>query len=184
MGTECKALVRKHPDYWRSLINQVRKVYSGKVTYQANWDNVQHVAFWDQLDYISVSGYFPLAEQTEPSQAAIGKAWETHCRALKRTHLAYDKPVIFGEYGYCSKEQALAKPWKGARVAPAPVDLSIQQTGYQVLYDKLWDKPWFKGGFLWKWHLRHEEAGGQNNARYTPQNKPAEELIRQFYQRL
>lgn len=184
VGTECKALAREHPGYWRSLIEKVRKVYSGKVTYQANWDNVQHVAFWDQLDYISVSGYFPLAEKPNPSKGDLKEAWEKHCRMLKRVHLAYAKPIVFGEYGYCSKEDATAKPWKGARASPASVDLRIQQKAYQALYDKLWDKSWFKGGFLWKWHLRHPEAGGQNNARYTPQNKPVEDLIRQFYQTL
>lgn len=182
MGTECKKLVQRFPGYWRDLIRDVRAVYDGKVTYQANWDNVTKVAFWDQLDYISVSGYFPLKVDKPANPKAVRAAWQPHLKQLKRVHLAYGKPVLFGEYGYCSKEGALAKPWKGPRTAPAPVNLALQQLAYKSLYQAVWPKAWFKGGFLWKWHPRHQQAGGKQDASFTPQRKPAEQLIKSYYE--
>lgn len=181
IGTECKQIVREKPKFWRSLIDKVRDLYGGKVTYQANWDNVKYVSFWDQLDYISVSGYFPLADQSNPSREQVAESWETHLKMLERVHMAYKKPVIFGEYGYCSKEAALKKPWEGGRKDQAPVNMSAQQKGYAVLFREVWEQSWFNGGFLWKWHANHQKAGGNHDNRYTPQNKPAEKVIQEFY---
>ncbi len=180
IGTECKKLVQRFPGYWRDLIRDIRAVYDGKVTYQANWDNVKKVAFWDQLDYISVSGYFPL--KADPTQKALKDAWKPYIAKLKRIHLAYDKPVIFGEYGYCSKDGALANPWKGARSDPAPVNLELQKAAYKGLYEAIWGKKWFHGGFLWKWHPRHQKAGGQDDPGFTPQRKPVQQVIKDYYE--
>ncbi|PSR06518.1 MAG: glycoside hydrolase, partial [Bacteroidetes bacterium SW_10_40_5] len=177
IGTECKQIVRDRPQFWHSLIKQVKKAYQGKLTYQANWDNFKHVSFWDQLDYISVSGYFPLAEEKQPSEATIAKGWEPYLASLKRMHLAYNKPVIFGEFGYCSKQGALAQPWEGGRQDPAAVNMQVQQKGYQMLFQQVWQQSWFQGGFLWKWYADHSNAGGSDDNRYTPQNKPVEKLI-------
>ncbi len=53
-------------DNWRKLISDIRGVYSGKLTYSANWggspsvDEKDHIQFWDALDYIGLSGYFNL----------------------------------------------------------------------------------------------------------------------------
>lgn len=183
IGTECKQLVRKRPEFWRSLIDQVRDVYQGKVTYQANWDNFKHVSFWDQLDFISISGYFPLTEKNNSSDKAIAKAWQEKLKTIERMNLAYQKPVIFGEFGYASKEGALRKPWQGGRNHSAPTDLTVQKQGYAMLFREVWPQKWFRGGFLWKWYANHEKAGGPGNNRFTPQNKPAEEVIRDFYQK-
>ncbi len=181
IGTECKQLVRDHPEFWRSLIEKVKKVYQGEVTYQANWDNVKHVSFWDQLDYISVSGYFPVADKPKPPKTTIAENWEKHLKMLERVHMAYQKPVLFGEYGYCSKEGTLIKPWKGGRKDQAPVSMKAQEKGYEVLFSQVWEKTWFHGGFLWKWFENHQNAGGAGDNRYTPQNKPAEKVIEKFY---
>ncbi|WP_311195774.1 hypothetical protein [Antarcticibacterium sp. 1MA-6-2] len=36
-------------------------------------------------------------------------------------------------------------------------------------------------GFLWKWHHNHANAGGLEDSEYTPQNKPAEKVVRENY---
>ena len=40
---------------------------------------------------------------------------------------------------------------------------------------------WFAGGFLWKWHVNDLKAGGLTNNNYTPQNKPVESIIKNWY---
>jgi hypothetical protein len=52
----------------------------------------------------------------------------------------------------------------------------------QAIHNQFWKEEWFAGGFIWKWFHRHDEVGGLQNNRFTPQNKPAEELIRILYQ--
>ncbi len=181
VGTEYKQAAKQRPQFWEALIQDVRKIYDGKVTYQANWDNFQNIEFWDKLDLISISGYFPLKKEQFEEESAILKAWDQHLADIKSVHQKFDKPVMFGEYGYCSMDNALAKPWEGVRKKDEPVNLTVQKQAYQALYRKFWHKDWFKGGFLWKWYKDHEKAGGKNDKAYTPQNKPAEKVIKKWY---
>ncbi len=50
-------------DRWRGLIADVRKVYSGQLTYSANWDHFEPVSFWDALDVVGITGYHELVAQ-------------------------------------------------------------------------------------------------------------------------
>ena len=50
LGTELKNFIKQRPNYWLGLINQVKDVYKGKITYAANWDNYAVVPFWNKLD--------------------------------------------------------------------------------------------------------------------------------------
>jgi hypothetical protein len=61
--------------------------------------------------------------------------------------------------------------------------MHAQATAYRALFETFWNEPWFAGGFLWKWFDSHAERGGPDNTRFTPQNKPAEEVIREWYGR-
>ena len=49
IGTELEKFIEHRPAYWRELIAEVRKVYKGKLTYAANWDEYKRVPFWDAL---------------------------------------------------------------------------------------------------------------------------------------
>ena len=51
----------------------------------------------------------------------------------------------------------------------------------KALYDVFWKEEWFAGGFVWKWFLQHDKVGGENNNRFTPQNKPVEKVIQTYY---
>ena len=57
IGTEWEKFVVERPIYWKVLIEKVRTIYSGKLTYAANWDEYDKVSFWDELDYVGIDGY-------------------------------------------------------------------------------------------------------------------------------
>jgi hypothetical protein len=59
--------------------------------------------------------------------------------------------------------------------------MNAQTNSYQALYSSVWNENWMAGGFLWKWFGNDHEAGGMNDVNFTPQNKPAEEVIRMWY---
>ena len=42
---------------WLHVIAAVRKVYTGKVLYSANWDHYRQVVFWDALDAVGMTSY-------------------------------------------------------------------------------------------------------------------------------
>ena len=67
LGTELHNFVKQRPDFWQKLIKDVKAIYSGQLTYAENWDKIDNVPFWNQLDYIGVDAYFPISETQTPT---------------------------------------------------------------------------------------------------------------------
>jgi len=182
IGAEFKIATKKRPQFWISLIDTVRKVYKGKLTYAANWDEYDKISFWNKLDYIGIDAYFPLIEEETPNKAKMEQKWKSITKDLEVFSKKYKRKVIFTEYGYRSINNCAWKQWE---VESAPVDKNInilaQQNGYEALFNVVWEKDWFAGGFLWKWYPNDYESGGVKNSDYTPQNKPIEKIIKKWY---
>ncbi|MEN7549064.1 hypothetical protein AAG747_14160 [Rapidithrix thailandica] len=186
IGTEFRKAVVQREVFWNVLIERVREVYTGELTYAANWDNYEQIMFWPQLDYIGLDAYFPLSMNASPSVKELKKAWEKPLMAISQLQKEVGKPVLFTEYGYRSIDQATGKQWelpttRGRRQKTIQVNLQAQKNAYQALYEVFWSNTWFAGGFLWKWYSQHQKSGGEHCSDYTPQNKPAETIIRRYY---
>lgn len=180
IGTELHMFVEKRPAFWSQLIDDVKSIYHGDLTYAENWDRFDVVPFWNQLDYIGIDAYFPLSESKTPTVAGLRKGWQSHKNKIKTLQVSIQKPVLFTEYGYRSVDYTAKEPWDSNRVN-GQVNTEAQNHTLTALYDEFWEEPWFAGGFLWKWHHNHTEVGGEENNRFTIQNKPAEKLIQSFY---
>ena len=180
IGTELNKFVTERPQFWEKLIAKVRKVYKGKLTYAENWDTFDKVHFWKKLDYIGVDAYFPLSGAQTPGIEEMEKGWDRHKSEIAALQQKENKPVLFTEYGYRSVDFAARQPWNSDRSMNS-VNLKAQENALKAIYNKFWDEDWFAGGFLWKWYDFHHRAGGTSNSRFTPQNKPAEKLIQEFY---
>ncbi len=189
IGTEYRQAVVQRPDFWPRLIRDIRQQYDGPLTYAANWDNIEQVKFWDELDYIGIDAYWPLCERETPTVETLTEGWRKPLAQIEAVQQRYDKPVLFTEYGYESRDYTAGGHWNAfgddasdTDATEPAVNLEAQRLAYQVLYDTFWEQPWFAGGFLWKWFPNHADAGGPQHTSYTPQNKPATEVIRSVYQ--
>ncbi|MEL6973852.1 MAG: glycoside hydrolase TIM-barrel-like domain-containing protein [Bacteroidota bacterium] len=180
IGTELERFVKHRPAYWTKLIEQVRQIYSGKLTYAANWDEYNRTPFWEQLDFIGVDAYFPLSEERYPTTTEMHSGWQKWKTKLVDVSSAADRPVLFTEFGYRSMDYTAHKPWLVDQNDMA-VNLKAQAEATQVIFDEFWKEEWFAGGFVWKWFIDHGDVGGEKDNRFTPQNKPAEKVIRNFY---
>ena len=180
IGTELKAFVRARPAFWKGLIEEIRGVYKGKLTYAANWDEYQETFFWDALDFVGIDAYFPLSEERDPSYETLVQAWQPHFKKIQGLALSCDKKVLFTEFGYRSVDYLGAKPWLVDKNKEA-VNLRAQSRAIQAIIDTFWSQHWFQGGFIWKWFMYLEGVGGPENNRFTPQNKPAEKTLRSLY---
>ena len=183
IGLEYRKVVQQRPLFWKNLIPKIREVYSGPLTYAANWDNYEAVTFWEDLDYIGIDAYFPLSQADTPTKEELLEAWQEPFNKIKALHDKYDKPILFAEYGYRSINKAAGKQWElpSHRRATTEINHEVQQNAYEAIFEKFWGEEWFAGGFLWKWYEKHNQSGGLNNSDYTPQNKPVEDLIEQYY---
>ncbi|MEM7086627.1 MAG: glycoside hydrolase TIM-barrel-like domain-containing protein [Bacteroidota bacterium] len=180
VGTELEQFIINRPDYWKGLISEIKEIYKGKLTYAANWDEYKRVPFWKELDFIGVDAYFPVSESQTPTVEEAKLGWQRWKEELKGVSQRENKTILFTEYGYRSVDYAGKEPWKSDRDM-TEVNLAAQTNLTQALFDEVYDESWYAGGFIWKWYIHHAKAGGQDNSRFTPQNKPAEELIREHF---
>lgn len=183
IGTELEEFVKARPEYWSNLIQKIRRVYKGKLTYAANWDEYSRTPFWGKLDYIGVDAYFPLSEQKNPSKEEMRTGWQKWKTVMKEKSAEHEKPILFTEFGYRSMDYTAKKPWLVDR-NEMDVNLQAQADATKATFEEFWEEDWFAGGFIWKWFLHHEDVGGAEDNRFTPQNKPAEAVIRDHYGRL
>ncbi|MDX2359948.1 MAG: glycoside hydrolase [Crocinitomicaceae bacterium] len=179
IGTEMNKSAKKRPEFWRQLIKEVREIYSGQLTYAENWDCYDDVSFWNELDFIGVDAYFPLTIKSRPTKKDLSSGWERLELDLSQFCSDLNMQMIFTEYGYRSISNCAHKPWNYNMRGNYSEEAQVN--ALNALYKVMWDKEYFAGGFLWKWHPDHENAGGRENTAYTVQNKKAEMLVREVY---
>ena len=181
IGTELTTATLSHPELWRELIKKIRGVYSGKLTYAANWsDEFSDIAFWDQLDYAGIDSYFPLVASDNPTEEQLKSVWQDWLKMIEPWQKRINKPVIFTEIVYKSAVGSADEPW--AHSPAGSVDLELQSNCYQALLATFYDKPWFYGLYWWYWGA-NPEMGGKFHRGFTPQNKPAQEVVKEWYQK-
>ncbi len=179
IGTEYRIPARERPAFWRGLIKKVRNVYSGKITYASNWDNYHTIEWWDEVDYIGVDAYFPLAEGDHPEIGTIKSGWQPIKNKLASLSRKWDKPILFTEFGFQSIDGATGNHWDIDKSTVSP-NLSLQADAYEATFQVFENEPWFAGGFFWKWHFTMR-SGDRYEKEWTPQNKPAAEVIARWY---
>ena len=180
IGTELEKFIENRPNYWNHLIVQIKKIYKGKLTYAANWDEFKRTPFWSDLDFIGVDAYFPVSDSKTPTVAESLEGWKAHKPVIAELSSTFNKPILFTEFGYRSVDYSGKEPWKSDR-SMTVVNLEAQTNTTQALFETFWKEDWFAGGFIWKWFIKHDEVGGINNSQFTPQNKPVEDLLRKYY---
>lgn len=176
IGTELQPSIVQNPAFWNHLIDTIRSFYSGKLTYASNWDEYRRVPFWQKLDWIGINAYFPLSPDKTPSVKKLLAGWKRVIPTMKDFSDSVQRPVVFTEIGYKSVDACAWEPWNPAS---KEYNLQAQQHAYYAFlaaFSK--EKSWFKGYFLWKWYPDYRKTDGEFNLDYTPQQKPALEMVR------
>jgi hypothetical protein len=178
IGTELGGTTSRTAD-WRRLIGLVRGVYHGRLTYCANWNGEpERIAFWDALDFIGVQAYYPLATTDRPSKDEIAAAWRSIAGRLAALARRTGRPIVFTEVGFKSHTGSLRKPWEWELSGEA--DPRLQADAFAAMFETVWRQPWFGGAFVWKWHPSGRSFDPDERD-YSPQGKPALEVIRRYY---
>jgi len=180
IGTELEQFIVHRPEYWNLLISEIKQVYKGELTYAANWDEYKRVPFWKELDYIGVDAYFPVSENKTPTVEEARQGWQQWKAEMLAVSSTVNKKILFTEYGYRSVDFAGKEPWKSDR-SMTTVNLEAQTNLTQALFEEVYHESWFAGGYIWKWFIEHDKVGGLENNQFTPQNKPVEAIIQQYF---
>ena len=174
--TKCEMLVigcelvnsDRREQQWRELIAAVRKEYRGGITYNCDKYQEDHVAWWDAVDVISSSGYYPIDR------------WEQELQRIGQVVEKYNKPFFFCEAGCASRKGAkwLPNNWE----LEGSVDLSEQKEWYEEMFKQTARHKWVGGFGLWDWkaHLYPLEEYNKDSD-YALFGKPAEETVRNYF---
>ncbi len=180
IGTEFSLLTAEKSSFWEGLIGEVRAIYSGEITYAANWYNeFEKITFWDKLDFIGIQAYFPLVENNYPSVEQISKGWKKHLLNIETIHKKYKRKVLFTEMGYKSTADSAIKPWEWIQSANLDRFFSAetQANCYGAFFNTVWKKKWFAGVHIWELRGDYVENKAYENLNFTPQGKLVEAVI-------
>ena len=188
--------IRVAVEYWQKLVQEVRKVYKGKLGYYAELDTSEmHSAFdatshyqgeqarkklFDQFDYIG----FIVQDPVEPDFS----------RNLKR-FARYDKPVVLmvttpSVVQEVAHSRYIEPCVPCGSIAPTTdIDLQLQKQAYQIAIDAVNRFDFVQGLNSWGYHLRddlfttQEKNDSMYNKSANVRGKPAEDLISAWYKK-
>ncbi|HWJ85220.1 MAG TPA: 1,4-beta-xylanase [Cellulomonas sp.] len=155
-------------DLWRELVADVREVYDGLVTYNCDKYQEDHVTWWDAVDVISASGYYPTGSWPEQLDR-IGAVVERE-----------GKPFLFIEAGCPSREGSPERPNDWTLVG-APSERA-QAEYLDEMLSACAQRPWVGGFMLWDWpatlYSSDEVAANDDYCMYA---KAGAHVVRRHY---
>lgn len=173
-----------YTNQWRTLIAGVRGRFSGKLTYSANWGSgsfateYTRVPFWDALDYIGISAYFPLAMTNTPTVDGMRATWvNTVQPQIAAVQQQWGKPILFTEGGYRSADGTAQAPfdsWDNW-----PLDAQEQADCYEATFEAWANVPWFAGTAFWYWSSNPNFSSTDTD--YPVQNKAAYNTVASWF---
>jgi len=174
IGTELKGL--SGSPIWQEIIDSIKAIYTGPLTYAANWNEYPNVNFWSKLDYIGIDAYFPIAVSREATVEEYLDNLRLWIEQIDHFQGVVNKKIIITEVGFRSIKGSGVNPWDWQY--SGIMDVRSQADAYRIVLQTLPTKDWLAGIFFWYWPclLDYDITG------YSPYNKEAEEILRTFWQ--
>ncbi|MGN0601449.1 MAG: glycoside hydrolase family 113 [Oscillospiraceae bacterium] len=175
-NTECEMFIagcemvqtERREEEWRKLISEIRKVYSGLISYNTDKYQEHNVKWWDAVDVISSSGYYPIND------------WENQLDRIEKVVREFNKPFFFAECGCMSTENSNLVPndWS----VKGELDLKGQAAWFEAMFKACEKREWINGFAVWDWPgVLYSRSKALKDKGYRIYGKPAEKVINDFY---
>ncbi len=158
----------RRADEWRAVVAAVREVYSGIVTYNCDKYQESNVTWWDAVDVISSSGYYPVDD------------WDNQLDLIEAVVCREGKLFFFMEAGAMSTEgsQHLPNSW----ALEGAVSQEAQRDWYEAMFAACDRRDWVGGWVLWDWKaLLHPFEAAATDPEYALYGKLAESTVAKRY---
>ena len=177
--------------YWTDIINSVRAVFGGDLTYSASWNTANNVSFWSQLNYEGIDCYVPLSNVQNPTFQDLVNGWidpattstnpgayavignQSPIQYFENLSANSGKPLLFTELGYANDSGAAADPSASGN-SPDP---GLQGELYQAFF-QAWTQSGSQslvGTYFWYWDPNGSPSNvGPGIDSFSPQNSPAQ----------
>lgn len=181
LGCEMLGTERKEA-HWRETIAAVKKIYHGPLTYNTNHGKEEEAKWYDAIDYLGTSAYYPVAAAPGATLEEMKKEWDKIARRLKGVSERVGKKIIFMEIGCRSALGCAQMPWDFTHT-DFPRSEEEQAFFYESCLSAMADQEWFMGFFWWDWstviYQNDEEAA--KDMGFNIHRKQAENVIRKWY---
>ncbi|MFC1732571.1 hypothetical protein ACFL6I_19900 [candidate division KSB1 bacterium] len=182
IGTEFKTAVQRHPGFWNHLIDTIQHVYSGNLTYAANFESYQKVPFWDKLDFIGIDAFLPLKDEETPTKKGLIDQWSLYRDSMALFSKKFNKQILFTEFGSRKMDEPSSSQWEIENISSRKYENQQSQADvYNAMFEIFWNKIWFAGGFAWKWAPPKPNESTIKDANIQNPDVPVEEVIRLYY---
>lgn len=183
-------------DDWRKVIAEVRKIYSGPITYEFTCSSrkAYSLDWFQDLDFLSYSYYPPVcARNAEPPVARSNPHYTVedmmnYLSSRKEKIISIcdrfdNKPIAFTEIGVRSAHGCILNPcdyqWE------TYYDGEEQANYMEAIFRTFWELPQWMGMYWWKWDETqnrpqyHTDPKGDMG--FTIAGKPAENVLRKWF---
>jgi hypothetical protein len=147
IGTELDGT--SHRQEWHDLISGIKSVYSGKLTYSANWDSYDKPIFWNDLDFIGISEYPPIASDFNPSPEELAIKSELRAQEIDDFANAMGKQVLLTEMAFHDRDGTGTRP---NELTSSVVDHPEQAECYYARLKTLLNRPSIAGIDLYSFY--------------------------------
>ena len=164
------------------IIEDVRKIYPGLLTYSANWDDVGDTAILSALDLIGINAFYPLAEREGASIEELREGGRKVAAGIESLSRAFQKPVLLTEIGYTTRADPAVKPWEWPdAMKGVKVDERAQAEAYAALIAPFLDARWCAGFFVWRVYADPDDVSQEAEWGFSPRGKKAELVMRDAF---
>lgn len=153
---------------WRKLIDDLRQCYNGPISYNCDKYQEDNVTWWDCVDYISSSGYYPIDK------------WDEQLDRIEGVVNKFDKPFFFAECGCMSTTGSsfLPNDWG----LPGTINLKEQADWYEEMFRACKKRDFIKGHVLWSWTGKlYSEEEAKKEKYYDIYLKPAMDVVYKYW---
>ncbi|WP_437518305.1 glycoside hydrolase family 113 [Sorangium sp. So ce1099] len=164
------------------IIEAVRRVYPGLLTYSANWDDVEHTVIFDALDLIGINAFYPLAEREGASFEELLRGGRKVAEGVDAVARAWGKPVLLTEIGYTTRRDPAVRPWEWPdRMKGVVVDERSQAEAYAAVVAPFLDARTCAGFFVWRLYADPDDVSQEAEWGFSPRGKLAELVLRDAF---
>lgn len=196
IGTELYTLSKQYPSNWNALIQDIRGVYDGSLSYAALITEIKTIPFWNLLDVIGIDAYLPLNRtvgDVSPSvedMTTLALFYYNRIYAWQQESGYGNIPIYFTETGFSSYTGVAASPWLDPDDSCDGFvsNSTAQQYAYEALFGAIQNsKLGVEGIFLFHLDLpsNSDYYGPPSNpvwaCGFSPRGKPAYEVIQQAF---
>lgn len=182
IGVECKSWSGRFGRLWGDLIEDVRAVFPGLLTYSSNWDEAEDVIFWDSLDLVGINAFYPLAHHPGATYAEYQAGARAAAAGVERLSEVLDMPVLFVEIGYTTRLDAAVEPWLWPDdMSEVRISENEPARALEASLGAFLPEDWFTGFFVWRYYANLDDVSQEAIWGFSPHAKAAERVMRMAF---